>query len=97
MLQHVGQLHVMTLVLFDRRTIKSTVFFKQTTAYEFRLSLVGSEKCISDRGYDEDGTPPSGGQDVDLRSRLGFPVIYTHLTLPTNRLGEILDLAVSMT
>ena len=24
------------------------------------------------QGYDEDGTPPSGGQDVDLRSRLGF-------------------------
>ena len=25
-------------------------FFKQKTAYEFRLSLVGTEVCIRDRG-----------------------------------------------
>ena len=27
-------------------------FFKQKTAYEIRLSLVGSEMCIRDRSYD---------------------------------------------
>ena len=34
--------------LGGRRIIKK-IFFKQKTAYEIRLSLVGSEMCIRDR------------------------------------------------
>jgi len=34
-------------------------FFKQKTAYEIRLSLVGSEMCIRDRKFIESGKYPT--------------------------------------
>ena len=36
--------------LGGRRIIKK-IFFKQKTAYEISLGLVGSEMCIRDRGW----------------------------------------------
>ena len=44
-------------------------FFKQKTAYEIRLSLVGSEMCIRDRGnsiYDIANYSDSKKQEIDL-------------------------------
>ena len=35
----------------------SFFFFKQKTAYEIRLSLVGSEMCIRDRTYPPKNAP----------------------------------------
>ena len=44
----------------------SSFFFKQKTAYEIRLSLVGSEMCIRDRSYQlpEDSLTKLAQQEV---------------------------------
>ncbi|KQI33394.1 hypothetical protein Y868_08770, partial [Campylobacter jejuni CVM 41918] len=42
-------------------------FFKQKTAYEIRLSLVGSEMCIRDRGYPARGVRTNLLNLVDKR------------------------------
>ena len=68
-------------------------FFKQTTAYEIRLSLVGSEMCIS---ASHDGVVAvTAGDDVvaGAASQIVVPgttvddavVSYSNLTQPTNR------------
>eukprot|EP00969_Alexandrium_andersonii_P326136 14410774-Alexandrium_andersonii.AAC.1 len=53
-------------------------------------SLVGSEMCIRDRGSHtrqptRAGRPPQGarGQPECAPPQQGWPVSYTHLTLPT--------------
>ena len=63
------------------------------TAYEIRLSLVGSEMCIRDSSSDRaGGRPPAPLRHRPLRQRpaLGHhraeAVSYTHLTLPTSDL-----------
>ena len=61
--------------------IVETFFFKQKTAYEIGVRLVGSEMCIRDRTWAQ--LFRSGCQIV-LLGRL-LTVSYTHLTLPTNR------------
>ena len=68
--------------LGGRRIIKK-IFFKQKTAYEIRLSLVGSEMCIRDRFT---GFCIVAKNDVPVIAGKGIgkgPVSYTHLTLPT--------------
>ena len=54
-------------------------FFKQKTAYEIGVRLVGSEMCIRDRPYSTN--LPGEGKRNRVRS-----VSYTHLTLPTKRI-----------
>ncbi len=68
---------------------RGVFFFQQKTAYEVLRSLVGSEMCI--RG----GPPPpwhrprkeaSEAREATTRTRTrARAVLYTHLTLPTNR------------
>ena len=48
-------------------------FFKQKTAYEIGVRLVGSEMCIRDRDYSDKEVVIIGSGAVS----------YTHLTLPT--------------
>ena len=69
-------------------------FFKQKTAYEISLGLVGSEMCIRDSPAECRAVAAvCGGEvlrDVPFETFLAKlpecrrPVSYTHLTLPTN-------------
>ena len=65
--------------LGGRRIIKK-IFFKQKTAYEIGVRLVGSEMCIRDR--------IKNLQNVRICCYFldYLPVSYTHLTLPTKRI-----------
>ena len=78
--------------LGGRRIIKK-IFFKQKTAYEIILGLVGSEMCIRDRNIQ---TPPifchfsrpkGRSSPLFLQKTVAsvslITVSYTHLTLPT--------------
>ncbi|CZR93967.1 preprotein translocase subunit SecA [Clostridioides difficile] len=77
--------------------LRIVFFFKQKTAYEIRLSLVGSEMCIRDRftGRLMFGRRYSEGLHQAIEAKEGLKiqresktlatvtVSYTHLTLPT--------------
>ena len=59
---------------------------KQKTAYEIRLSLVGSEMCIRDRSRASTWrwtTPARSSSTTSSRRAPPKAVSYTHLTLPT--------------
>ena len=68
-------------------------FFKQKTAYEIPLRLVGSEMCIRDRGRTMNKDQVKGrlqeakGKIKEVAGKVTgdekTPVSYTHLTLPT--------------
>ena len=60
-------------------------FFKQKTAYEIGVRLVGSEMCIRD-SLDNDIVKIFGEKITSLaraQNGLNDAVSYTHLTLPT--------------
>ena len=68
----------------DQWSIENSIFFKQKTAYEIPLRLVGSEMCIRDSLLADFGPKP-GSFEINLINS-SISVSYTHLTLPTKRI-----------
>ena len=62
-----------------------TFFFKQKTAYEIGVRLVGSEMCIRDRKRIIAGLSEHGYEE-GIEYIVMKAVSYTHLTLPTKRI-----------
>ena len=64
-------------------TAHADIFFKQKTAYEIGVRLVGSEMCIRD----SINTGTWSKKAMTEAKKVGFDVLeavsYTHLTLPT--------------
>ena len=98
--------YVLFYVFFSRRRrhtlfalVSWVFFFKQETAYEMHLSLVGSGMCLRDSvlgaGASDQNATTSTNRLASLAQVISGPVPYTPLTPPTNREVYISVVAVT--